>query len=210
MASDYVTKLIEQAKRSEEGSAEYESALSSLREWNAKNAKKANSRLRALEAGNMERYAYTRAIGFVREFGQSNAFKGGKALTLSDEDLIDQVREIDTFLGRKTSTLRGAQAMEKSRGEYLSETFGIEVPRHAQAQFYRFLGTDSVSTFLKDVSGFYKTVVEGVANVFATASDRAKLREELTDAIDEYLSGGKRYDVLMKELGVNINDLRDA
>ena len=216
-----ITRTIEIARTSPEDSPQYKRAIAKLREWNAENAKKANYNLRSLERGDMRRYAYGRAINYVQNEYGSNSFKGGKALSLTDRDLIDQVQEIDTFLGRKTSTLRGAREMERARGEYLTEALGIDLKqiakdvglpstKSARTSFFRFLGTDSVATFLKDVSGYYKVVLEGVATQIMTADDKRSTVDRLTQAIDAYLAGEKRYDTLLTELGVDINDLSDT
>ena len=220
MASEEVTRLVEAIKTNPDNSPVYKRAVAELREWNAKNAKTANSRLRSLERGDMRRYAYNRAINYVENMYGSNSFVGGKALTLDVEDLVDQTMEIDTFLGRKTSSLRYARAMEKARGEYLTDKFGIDVKgiakklgvsqKSAQNAFFKFLGTETVASFLKDVSGYYKVVLEGVATVIASAEDKKRTIDQLINSIEDYLAGAKRYDTLLFELGVDIDDLSDT
>jgi hypothetical protein len=220
MGSEKITRLIEVTKTTSEDSPEYKEAVAELREWNAENAKLANSRMRSLERGDMRRYAYNRAINFTESMYGTGSFKGGRATSLSDQDLIDQVQEIDTFLGRKTSSLRFAKEMERARGEYLTETLGIEVksiarrigvkPKSAITAFYRFLGTETVASFLKDVSGYYKVVLEGVATVIASSDDKKATVDRLVDSIEDYLAGAKRYDTLLAELGVSIDDLSDT
>lgn len=221
MATAYITSLVEKIKTGDPDSLEYKEAVESLREWNKTASKKANYNMRALERADMERYAYGRALNFVQSEYGSNSFVGGKALGLSPQELADQVLELDTFLGRKTSTVRGAKAMEKARGEYLAETMGIDIKgiakerfgkraKSAETAFFRFLGTDTVATFLKDVSGFYKVVLEGVATVISESDDKRSTVDRLTQAIDAYLSGEKRYDSLLSELGVSIDELSDT
>lgn len=223
MASDYITNLAEIIRSEPRDSAQYQSALAELREWNVKASRTANSRMRSLEKSGYTQYAYGRAINYTQSVYGSNTFKGGKALSLSDTDLVDQALEIDTFIGRKTSTTQGARAMEFSRGQYLADTLGINIEQIARNkfgntskaksavnQFFRFLGTDTVASFLKDVSGYYKVVLEGVATVVADSKDRRSTVDQLIQSIEQYLAGEKRYDTLLNELGVSIDDLSDT
>ncbi len=212
--SKRVDKLVQTIKSKKADSATKKRAVAELREWNAKNAPIANKRMRGLERADLTQFAYGRAIDFVQGELGSNSFRGGRALSLDDETLVAQVQELNLFLNkRKTSTVSGAKEMMRSRGEYLASNFDLDLDSLTAGQrneFFRFLGSDSVMTFLKDVSGIYQVLFNNVAVAFQTAEDKRALSERLKNAIEKYTSGTLKYDELLDELGVNINDLSDA
>ena len=212
--SKRVDRLVQTIKSKKADSATKQRAVAELREWNAKNAPIANKRMRGLERADLTQFAYGRALDFVQGELGSNSFKGGRALSLDDETLIAQVQELNLFLNkRKTSTVSGAKEVMRSRGEYLASNFDLNLDNLSAGQkneFFRFLGSDSVSTFLKDVSGIYQVLFNSVAVAFQTAEDKRELSERLKGAIDKYLSGTLKYDELLDELGVSIDDLSDV
>ena len=101
-----------------EYSAKYKNdddALYTLSQINLRLTREANKRLENLERNGYKLYAYDLATTFTKTAYKSNRFKGAE---LTDaKDLRKQIRQMQVFLGKRTSLVAGQKEVEKARIE---------------------------------------------------------------------------------------------
>lgn len=175
-----------------------------LREQNRKLAKIANSRLLQLEKAGYDMFSYDRAFTYLQNQGRRR-FSTKLPSPGDYKSTVAQMQELVTFINSRTSTLAGAKTALTKKIEKISEFTGHT---YSDAQAYklgRLLGTDSVSTLLREVRGNSEEVLEILEEVSATDANL----DQLVSIIDKYLQGYQpwgdnsdylTYDELMDEL----------
>ena len=180
-----------------------------LQEENRKLAKLANSRLKALKTAEMDMFAYDRAITYLKN---RDLKKFPAALPTDYTGMVKQLSELITFINSKTSTVSGAKRALDEKIKAISEATGHEYKEKQKYQLGRLLGTDSISTLLRDVRGDSLEVIEVLEELALTDLNENKKR--IDEVVNKYLEGwqpwgdspwstksyGMNYDEMMDEL----------
>lgn len=166
-----------------------------------KDVKRANQRLLSIERAGLSDVSnsYQRAALYTdMEFG-SNRFKFNSRL--SDEELIDQYKEVRTFLAKESSTLSGIRS-QQARFLDAMETFGIEIDD--KESFFHFINSDTIQDAI-DVIGNYDIIMDAINSAIQKLG---KDLESIKREFDSFLAGRQHYDELITKLGgVSIDDL---
>lgn len=189
-------------------------ALQILKEQNKMLAKIANTRMRQLKSAKLDMFAYDRAITYLDTQGLSRF-----SLTLQDptdfEGIVKQLSEVTSFVNAKTSTLAGAKKALDEKLDKISEFTGTTYTDQQRYNLGRLLGTDSVSTLLRDVRGDSGEVLEILEDLsrFDLESNQNENAKEIQKVIDRYLAGWQPWDNtaswLTRSRGMNYDELMD-
>ena len=161
-----------------------EQSYSFLKEQNKKLAKIANNRLRALERAGYDMFAYDRAITYLRNNDRTR-FSASLPSQYDYKDIVSQLQELITFINAKTSTVAGAVKALNSKLDKISEFTGREYTQDQRKTLGRLLGTDSVSTLLREVRGDSAEVIDVLEEV---SMDEENV-ERVVSIIDKHLAG---------------------
>lgn len=166
-------------------------------------AKTANTRLLRIEKQGFENQsnAYGRAVYYTQEFYDSTRFRANTKMDV--QDIMDEYREIRTFLRKESSTIRGIKAA-KSRFFKSLSAYDINIPTTDRDSFYEFVNSDNVQDVLTYLP--YDTVLDAISN------NIDRLREDFEGLQREflaYLTGEIEYDSLLKRIkgGEDIEEL---
>lgn len=106
-------------------------------------AKKADARLRALEAlshqeyyRGAKKYAYARAIRDIEAWSGKGSKRFQTKPPESIEGIRNKIADINTFLGSETSTKRGITNTYKARAETINKKYGTNFTWEDLAQYY--------------------------------------------------------------------------
>lgn len=183
-----------------------------LQEQNRKLAKLANSRMRQLKAAHLDMFAYDRAQIYLENRSLSRFPE-----TLPDAsnypDVVAQLSELVAFINNKSSTLAGARKTLDDKLKAISDATGTTYNERQKENLGRLLGTDSISTLLRDIRGNSLEVIE-VLEELSLKDMKDENREAIIRVVDRYLEGyqpfsmapgivstrGLTYDELMDEL----------
>ena len=104
----------------------------------------ANARLRRLEKKGYDRYAYERAMLYLKQSGKGTRFKRKKPS--SPDEILSQVDALTRFLESKTSTISGLENVEaKAVAQF--EVRGFELKN--KKEFFNFLSSSIYGELLK-------------------------------------------------------------
>lgn len=188
------------------------SSYAFLQEQNRKLAKLANSRMRQLKSAKLDMFAYDRAKVYLENRSLSRFPE-----TLPDASdypaIVSQLSELVAFINNKSSTLVGARKTLDDKLKAISDATGTTYTDKQKQNLGRLLGTDSISTLLRDVRGDSLEVIE-VLEELSLKDMKDENREAITRVVDRYLEGyqpfsmapgvvstrGLTYDELMDEL----------
>ena len=155
-----------------------------LEAQNRKMAKIANSRMRALKSAGLNMFAYDRAITYL----ENNDLKRFPS-TLPDQSnfkaIVDQMSELVAFINSKTSTLAGARDTLSKKLDKISEFTGKTYTDKQKHNLGKLLGTDSISTLLRDIRGNSAEVIDALEDLSLTDVDS----QRITEIVDNYLQG---------------------
>lgn len=181
-----------------------EMAYDILRSQNRRLAKLANSRLRALEKAHYDMFAYDRAYTYLQNHGKRR-FSQVLPNPSDYKGIVNQMQELITFINSRTSTVAGARKALDQKLDKISEFTGTYYTPQQRYNLGRLLGTDSVSTLLREVRGNSEEVIEVLEEISATQINT----QEIIRVIDRHLQGYQpwsgatdylNYDELMDEL----------
>lgn len=117
--------------------------LSPLQQEYHKLAKKADQRLRALEAysydknyHDIKRYAYAKAMQDIKIWSGGSAKRFETAAPEKESDLIAKINDIKRFLESPTSTKRGVTAIYKKRADTINSNYGTNLTWQQLATYY--------------------------------------------------------------------------
>lgn len=179
-----------------------------LAEENKKLAKLANSRMRALKKANLDMFAYDRAATYL---ANRNLKQFPMNLELNYNQMVTQLSELVTFINHYTSTVSGARYASDKKIEALSDATGHTYTEKQKYNLSRLLGTDSISTLLRDVRGDSTDVIE-VLEELSLQDLEEENKAQITQAVDRYLAGWQPFDNApwaLKSRGMNYDELMD-
>lgn len=172
-----------------------DTAYRELLNMNAKYAKRANTRLSALEDKHMDFYAYDRAFGYTATTYNKNRFTTSKKLLEDAHGVSQNLREIRRFLNSESSTIGGQKKIQRKRVEAFKQQ-GFEIPKGKETDFLRFLGSESVQGII-EVIGHSEKIVDAISGQLKQGRSIDSLQRDF----DYYLSGNIKYDELMDRIG---------
>lgn len=153
-----------------------------LQENNRRLAKIANARMRALEKAHLDINAYNRASVYL----SNNGLKRFPSKLPTDyKSMVMQMSELVTFINAKTSTVAGAKKAMNDKIDKIQEFTGKTYTQDQRFRLGQLLGTDSISSLLRDVKGDSGEVIEVIEEL---AMDDIN-RDEISSIIDKYLAG---------------------
>lgn len=161
-----------------------EESYNFLRSHYNKLSKLANSRLRALEKAGYDMFAYDRVITYLRNH-DLRRFSSKFASSTDYKEMVNQLSELITFINAKTSTVAGARKTLDDKVNMLSEQTGTTYTLEQKLKIGKLIGTDSISTLLREVRGNSKEVIEVIEEL---AMSEANV-EQITSIIDKHLAG---------------------
>lgn len=179
-----------------------------LEAQNKKLAKIANTRMRALKAAGLDMFAYDRAITYL----ENNDLKRFSTKFASQDDfrgMVEQLSELVAFINSKTSTVAGAKKALDKKLDKISEYTGTEYTSEQRYNLGRLLGTDSISTLLRDIRGNSAEVIEALEDIAMTDIDSLRV----TQIVDRYLEGWTPWSDAawaIRSRGMNYDELIDA
>lgn len=179
-----------------------------LEAQNKKLAKLANSRMRALKSAGLDMFAYDRAITYL----ENNDLKRFSTKFASQDDfkgMVDQLSELVAFINSKTSTVAGAKKALDQKIDKISEYTGTQYTQSQRQNLGRLLGTDSISTLLRDIRGNSSEVIEALEDIALTPLDTQRVSE----IVDRYLTGWTPWSDspwVFRSQGMNYDELIDA
>lgn len=172
-------------------------------------SKIANNRLRLLEKAELDMFAYDRAITYLENQGDSR-FSQKFASPNDFKAMVDQMSELVAFVNSKTSTVAGARKALKKKLDTIAEFTGKTYTKEQRQNLGRLLGTDSVSTLLRDIRGNSGEVIEALEDIALTSADT----KAVSEIIDRYLLGWQPWDntldFLGRSRGMNYDELLDS
>lgn len=185
-----------------------EESYNRLKAENRKLAKIANSRMRALKKEKLDMFAYDRAITYLTN---RNLKQFPLTLENSYTVMVQQLSELVTFINSYTSTVSGARYASDKKIEALSEATGHAYTEKQKYNLSRLLGTDSISTLLRDVRGDSAEVIEVLEELSLRDLEKEN-KEQITNAVDRYLQGWQPFDDApwaIKSRGMNYDELME-
>lgn len=181
-----------------------------LQEQNRKLAKIANSRLKALKAADLDMFAYDRAITYLNNRGLKQ-FSLKLASADDFQGMVNQLSELITFINSKTSTVKGAREALDAKLEKISEYTGTTYTEEQKFRLGHLLGTDSISTLLRDIRGNSDEVIEILEEISSNEITN-DMKQDLTNIVDHYLEGWQPFDMApwsIKSRGMTYDELMD-
>lgn len=160
-----------------------------LEAQNRKMSKIANSRMRALKAAGLNMFAYDRAITFL-ENNDLKRFPSKLPDQSNFKAIVDQMSELVAFINSKTSTIAGAKDTLDKKLDKISEFTGKTYTASQKHNLGKLLGTDSISTLLRDIRGNSAEVIDALEDLSLTDVDS----DRITEIVDNYLQGWTPWD----------------
>lgn len=151
---------------------------------NRKLAKLANSRLRALEKAGYDMFAYDRVITYLHNHGL-NRFSTKLPSMYDYKEVVSQLSELITFVNAKTSTVAGARKTLDAKIDMLAKQTGTVYTPEQRLKIGKLLGTDSISTLLREVRGNSDEVIEVIEEL---ALNNVAV-DQISSIIDKHLAG---------------------
>lgn len=161
-----------------------EEAYNFLKDQNKRLAKIANARIRSLKKAGLDMFAYDRAITYLQNSGRKS-FSWTLPPPSDYKAMVEQLSELTTFINAQSSTVSGARRLLDDRLEKISEYTGHTYTEEQRRSLGRLLGSDSVSTLLRDVRGDSGDVLEFLEE--AAANDVQA--SDISSIIDKYFVG---------------------
>lgn len=155
-----------------------------LQEQNRKLAKIANSRLRALESSDYNLFVYDSTMTYLSNKGLRR-FSSKLAPSSDWRGMVEQLQYLTTFINAKSSTVAGSRQALDEKMKTVSNFTGHEYTDEQKLRLGHLMGTDSVSTLLRDIRGDSGEVIEALEEISMSDVDTT----QLTSIIDKYLQG---------------------
>ena len=179
-----------------------------LQRENRRLAKLANRRLRDLEKAGYDMFAYDRAFTYLRNHDRTR-FSLQLAPSTDWRGMVTQLSELITFVNAKTSTVAGARTTLNAKIDKISEYTGTIYTDQQRIQLGRLLGSDSVSSLLREVKGGSEEVLDFLEEAAFKDSNANDNIDAIKSIIDKHLAGYNpwgdnsdylSYDEMMDEL----------
>ena len=149
-------------------------------------------------------FAYDRAYTYLKNHDRRR-FSTALPPASDYKGMVSQLQELVTFINAKTSTVAGASKALNDKMDKISEFTGKEYTDSQRRTLGRLLGTDSVSTLLREVRGDSGEVIDVLEEI---SMDEVNA-DEVSSIIDKHLAGYNpfgdnsdylSYDEMMDEL----------
>ena len=186
------------------------SSYAFLQEQNRKLAKLANQRMRQLKSANLDMFAYDRAKTYL-ENRSLTRFPSTLPDASNYSAIVTQLSELVAFINNKSSTLAGAKKVLDDKLKAISDATGTTYTEKQKENLGRLLGTDSISTLLRDIRGNSLEVIE-VLEELSLKDMQDENRQAITRAVDRYLEGWQPFDMApwaTRSRGMTYDDLMD-
>lgn len=173
-----------------------------LYQYNAMLAKRANSRMSALEKKNLDYYAYDRASIYNKTIGLSNRFTTSSKKLGGAGGIARNIRELETFLNAESSTVTGHRNIRERRlTSFRAIGLDIEQDKETEDAFLRFLGSESVQEVFEILGN--SDFVKMMASFTRKKNDIKKLERQFK----AFIAGEKSYDQILDymERGIKKN-----
>lgn len=155
-----------------------------LEQENRKLANLANRRLRALEKANLDMFAYDRAITYLANSDRTR-FSTKLPSPSNYKAIVEQMQELITFINARTSTVAGARNTLNAKIDMLMKQTGHTYTEAEKNRIGRLIGTDSISTLLREVKGNSDEVIDMIEEIALTDANV----DRITSIIDKHLAG---------------------
>lgn len=154
----------------------------------------ANARLRRLEKKGYDRYAYERAMLYLKQSGKGTRFKRKKPS--SPDEILSQVDALTRFLESKTSTVTGLEKVEaKAVAQFESRGFELKNKK----EFFNFLSSSIYRELLQ------KHYASGLLQEFYDKAQSQNYSDaEIRELLEEYRRGETDVKTLSDLVGVSI------
>jgi hypothetical protein len=154
----------------------------------------ANARLRRLEAKGYDRYAYERAMLYLKQSGKGKRFKRKKPSSAAE--ILSQVDALTRFLEAKTSTVTGLEKVEaKAVAQFESRGFELKNKK----EFFNFLSSSIYRELLQ------KHYASGLLQEFYDKAQSQNYSDaEIRELLEEYRRGETDVKTLSDLVGVSI------
>lgn len=171
-----------------------EDAFNQLFKESKRVAKAANSRLLRLErAGFTESNAYERATYYTDYAYGAERFRVNRRMDV--DDLIEQYREMRTFMRKESSTVSGVRASRDRLIDAL-ESYDIHIEEPNRNAFFSFVNSDDVQDAIEFI-GEYDIVMDAIANnIDKIGNDFKNLQKQF----QAFLKGEIFYDELLERI----------
>lgn len=154
----------------------------------------ANTRLRRLEAAGYTRYAYDRAMLYLKQSGKGTRFKRKKPS--SPQEILSQVDALTRFLESKTSTVSGLEQVEaKSLEKFKKRGFEIK----DEKDFFNFLSSSVYGELVK-----HHYASELLQEFYDKARSQNYTDEQIKELLEMYQEGKTDVKTLSDLVGVSI------
>ena len=186
------------------------SSYAFLQEQNRKLAKLANQRMRQLKSAHLDMFAYDRAKTYL-ENRSLTRFPSTLPDASNYSAIVTQMSELVAFINNKSSTLAGARKVLDDKLKAISDATGTTYTEKQKENLGRLLGTDSISTLLRDIRGNSLEVIE-VLEELSLKDMQDDNRQAITRAVDRYLEGWQPFDMApwaTRSRGMTYDDLMD-
>lgn len=177
---------------------------------NDKSKVEVNRRLRALERGNWDYYAYTSITNFTETMYGTTRLKSTKELDYDWENVMLQIKQAKHFMSLKSSTVAGQrEIVERRRATMIEEGIITKSTSLRKVKnFLRWLSQDVGSEIME----LYGTSGTNMKMLFV-AYDKAKNKGNLARIFTKFLAETKetRFDLetfekMMRKAGVHVED----
>lgn len=154
----------------------------------------ANARLRRLEKKGYDRYAYERAMLYLKQSGKGTRFKRKKPS--SPDEILSQVDALTRFLESKTSTVTGLEKVEaKAVAQFEARGFALKNKK----EFFNFLSSSIYRELLQ------KHYASGLLQEFYDKAQSQNYSDaEIRELLEEYRRGETDVKTLSDLVGVSI------
>lgn len=186
------------------------SSYSFLQEQNRKLAKLANQRMRQLKSAHLDMFAYDRAKTYL-ENRSLTRFPSTLPDASNYSAIVTQMSELVAFINNKSSTLAGARKVLDDKLKAISDATGTTYTKKQKENLGRLLGTDSISTLLRDIRGNSLEVIE-ILEELSLKDMQDDNRQAIIRAVDRYLEGWQPFDMApwaTRSRGMTYDDLMD-
>lgn len=167
-------------------------------------AKLANRRMRDLEKNGYQGGAYKVA---VHDLGGKNRFYTGDDFK-SEKQLDLQLRQLDWFLHKESSTVGGFKAIDRRRIETLRRN-GVNIPKGSEKLFIQFLKDEQFKELCKSLDS--EQVLDDFADALNYIIQDFTTMDEIQRRYEDYLNDedGKTFDVYRRERDLEMQKKRE-
>ena len=190
-----VQRILDLADKAREGDR---SSWDELFDLNRQLAKRANSSLSRLEKVGYSRYAYNRAIDYLKEEFGNNRFTSSKKKLNDLYDLRYHTLQARKFLSSRSSTVKGNRAIDKQIIEKFKSK-GVIIPEGKEGLFLDLISSDDFAELKKN----YVSSEELVDDMVDMTANYGINIEKITKAFNEVVSteGTTTYDIALEKIG---------